>query len=112
MTNAFARAAAAIAADDNLGTAVIFAPSDAVRISCRGVFSRPVDAFGASTGAGLMLAIPASALPRLPARGDEVLLAAPLILGEETLRAGLALRVERATAEESMAMYDIVLSVP
>lgn len=110
--NAFARAATAIAGDANLGAAVIFAPSDSVRVACRGVFSRPVDAFGASVGAGLMLAIPAASLPRLPAKGDEVLLTAPVILGEKTLRAGLALRVERATAEESMAMFDIVLSVP
>lgn len=110
--NAFTRAAAALAGDANLGTPVIFAPVDSLRVTVRGVFSRPVDAFGASTGAGLMLAIPAASLLRMPARDDEVVLAAPLILGEETLRAGLTLRVERATAEESMAMYDIVLSVP
>jgi hypothetical protein len=110
--NAFARAATAIAADANLGAAVIFQPKDAARVPCRGVFSRPEDEFGSRVTAGLMLAVPAAALPRLPIKGDEVELTAPLILGATTLRAGLTLRVERATAEESMAMFDIVLSVP
>jgi hypothetical protein len=110
--NAFARAAAAMADDANLGTSVIFQPKDAARVTCRGVFSRPIDEFGNRATAGLMLTVPAAALPRLPMKEDEVVLTAPLILGGATLRAGLTLRVERATAEESMAMFDIVLSVP
>ena len=111
MTNAFDRAAAALVADANMGTAIIYRPASGPRINCRGVFSRPVAEFGQAVSGGLMLAVSAADVPD-PAQGDTVLLTAPLRVGGTLLRADLVLKVEKVEAEESMAMFDLTLSLP
>ena len=109
--NAFTRAAAALVADANLGTAIIYQPAQAERVRCRGVFSRPVQEFGTAVKGGLALTI-AAADVTAPARGDAVVLLEALRLGSIGLRAGLELRVEQVEAEDSMAMFDLTLAVP
>ena len=109
--SAFTRAAAALVADANMATDIIYRPEAGPRINCRGVFSRPLDQFGQAVAGGLMLSVSAADVPA-PIEGDSVILTAPLSVAGRVLRAGLELRVERAEAEETLAMYDLTLGTP
>lgn len=111
MSNAFTRAAAALTADTNLGAAIIYQPAAAPRVNCRVVFSRPIGEFGTHVTGALMASISAADVAT-PERGDVVILGAALYVGGTRLRAGLELTVEKAEAEESMAMFDLTLSIP
>lgn len=109
--NAFTRAAAALVADANLGSAITYRPASAPRISCRGVFSRPLGEFGQVVAGGLMVSVSAAEVPA-PFHGDAVILTEPLALGGSLLRAGLVLTVEKAEADATGAMFDLTLSLP
>ena len=108
--NAFARAAAALVADQNLGTAITYCPASAPRIDCRVIFARPVQEFGQAVSAGLMASVSAADVAA-PERGDTILTLAAMRVGTTSLSAGTMLIVEKATADESLAMYDLTLSI-
>jgi len=80
--NAFAAAAAALVADQNLGSAVTYARSGATwsPVAVRAVLSQPIEPYQLGDGAGIVAPhleamLPAAALPADPAEGDALTLA-------------------------------------
>lgn len=109
--SAFTRAAAALVADPNMGTAIIYRPVAAASFECRGVFSRPVQEFGQAVAGALMCSIPVDLFPEA-AKGDAVVPSASVMVGASCYPAGTFFRVEKVEADETMAMFDLTLSAP
>lgn len=103
MADAFARAAAALVADANMGTDAVYLPARGARFACRLVLSRPMDLMapgGISTR--FMASLPVSAVA-VPVRGDQIRINA-------LPPPGNMFKVEEVTTDPMRAMHDLTLS--
>jgi hypothetical protein len=100
--NAFARAAASLVADANMGLDVVYLPVSGLSFSCRVVLSRPTDLMaprGISTS--LMVSVPAATVAN-PERGDQIRI--PSLARPDNL-----FTVEEVVTDPMRAMHDLTL---
>lgn len=103
MSDAFARAAAALVADPNMGLDAVYLPATGLSFPCRLVLSRPTDLMaprGISTS--LQASLPVATVAS-PSPGDQIRI--PSLPLPDNL-----FKVEEVTTDPMRAMHDLTLS--
>jgi hypothetical protein len=100
--NAFARAAAALVADPNMGVEAVYLPASGLSFPCRVVLSRPMEAVGMALAGRVMASLPVATIAA-PVRGDQIRIPSLPLPGN-------CFKVEQVETDTMRAMHDLILS--